>query len=404
MQCILVAWFGALLAEFGARKTFEKRKPTVRAFNASIPSGGASSARLIFSADSWRLSQGTDNRRSAHCGSETSTFRISYPHLARSVSWRGLSLKIHLSAPVSKCWKIDHHLVASLENPLLGFGWCRATVSCCELEHHSGPILDSPGCLDHSTLAEDLSSHSGSSLKPNSKVSASPLPTPLSRYFPELSWTWHTAFGLKENGCRKTLRNSWCQTEEEEEGSIHFSRIFLSTHQAQLCEFLTRASSLDFCPLMIILIAASLSSKMYNWNSPWGECAFAVTWSTIDHHLGFPYVWGWICLNSFLLRAWLVVWYEQVINPFTVQHPTEWFLIRWNCGILAFVSYTSNLWEQMFDFQRYRRFLPRLILNPQGHQQHLSLGINPVDNAEPCCPHDNIVGSLSCDGYRDQTS
>ena len=31
-------------------------------------------------------------------------------------------------------------------------------------------------------------------------------------------------------------------------------------------------------PLMIILITASLSSKMYNWDSPWEESAFTGTW------------------------------------------------------------------------------------------------------------------------------
>ena len=51
----------------------------------------------------------------------------------------------------------------------------------------------------------------------------------------------------------------------------------------------------------------------------------------------------------------------------------------------------------MFDFQRYIRFLPRLIVSPQGHQQNLSLGTDPIDNAEPCFPHDNIVGSHLCD-------
>ena len=51
----------------------------------------------------------------------------------------------------------------------------------------------------------------------------------------------------------------------------------------------------------------------------------------------------------------------------------------------------------MFGFQRYIRLLPRLILNPRRLQQNLSLGINPVDNTEPCCPHDNIVGSKFCD-------
>ena len=44
--------------------------------------------------------------------------------------------------------------------------------------------------------------------------------------------------------------------------------------------------------------------------------------------------------------------------------------------------------------------LPKLILNPQSPQQNLSLGINPIDNAEPCYPHDNIVSSHSCGEYR----
>ena len=51
----------------------------------------------------------------------------------------------------------------------------------------------------------------------------------------------------------------------------------------------------------------------------------------------------------------------------------------------------------MFGFRRYIRLLPRLILSLQGRQQSLSLGINPVDNAVPCDPHDNIIGSRLCD-------
>ena len=38
-----------------------------------------------------------------------------------------------------------------------------------------------------------------------------------------------------------------------------------------------------------------------------------------------------------------------------------------------------------------------LILSPQGRQQNLSLGIDPIDNAEPCYPHDNNVGIHLCD-------
>ena len=36
-------------------------------------------------------------------------------------------------------------------------------------------------------------------------------------------------------------------------------------------------------------------------------------------------------------------------------------------------------------------------LNPQDLQQNLSLGINRMDNAQPCFTHGNIVGNRSCD-------
>ena len=39
---------------------------------------------------------------------------------------------------------------------------------------------------------------------------------------------------------------------------------------------------------------------------------------------------------------------------------------------------------------------PRLILSPQGRQRNLSLGMNPIDNAEPCYTHDNVVGRHLC--------
>ena len=51
----------------------------------------------------------------------------------------------------------------------------------------------------------------------------------------------------------------------------------------------------------------------------------------------------------------------------------------------------------MFSFQKYTRFTPKLILSPQGRQQNLSLGINPIDNAELCYPHDNIARRHLCD-------
>ena len=37
--------------------------------------------------------------------------------------------------------------------------------------------------------------------------------------------------------------------------------------------------------------------------------------------------------------------------------------------------------------------LPDVASSPQGLQQNLSLEIEPIDNAEPCCPRENSVGS-----------
>ena len=70
------------------------------------------------------------------------------------------------------------------------------------------PTLDSPDCSKHSNLAEVFSLRSGSSFTPDSLVQVSPLPNLLWTYFPELSWTRHSAFCLEENGCKKTSRNS----------------------------------------------------------------------------------------------------------------------------------------------------------------------------------------------------
>ena len=65
-----------------------------------------------FSSSSWILFQGTDDRRSAHCGIPPSTFRIGYPHRAP------VSLKVHLSVPVCWCWKLSVILL-----PLLSWVW-----------------------------------------------------------------------------------------------------------------------------------------------------------------------------------------------------------------------------------------------------------------------------------------
>ena len=68
-------------------------------------------------------------------------------------------------------------------------------------------------CSNRPNLAEDFSWRWGGSLTPNSLVSVSPLPNLLQKYFPELSWTWHSAYCFKESGCKKTSRNSWYSTD-----------------------------------------------------------------------------------------------------------------------------------------------------------------------------------------------
>ena len=111
-----------------------------------------------------------------------------------------------------------------------------------------------------------------------------------------------SAFCLKEKGCRKTSRNSWSSTKRRRWS--HSSRVKLPLVDMSASWFLVSTCLiwilgsklvlsknqsiatlwiLDTClivgllPLMIILITALLSSKMYNWDSLWEEFAFVVT-------------------------------------------------------------------------------------------------------------------------------
>ena len=56
-----------------------------------------------------------------------------------------------------------------------------------------------------------------------------------------------------------------------------------------------------------------------------------------------------------------------------------------------FVSCTSNLLEQMYDFRRYTMFLQKWILNLQDLPQNRSLETVPICIVLQCFPHDNIV-------------
>ena len=54
---------------------------------------------------------------------------------------------------------------------------------------------------------------------------------------------------------------------------------------------------------------------------------------------------------------------EQGIHPCAIQHATKWFQTLLNCGILTFVSCTSNWWRQMFGFRRYRRLWTTMLIS-----------------------------------------
>ena len=295
-------------------------------------------------------------------------------------------------------WLSELDVVTSLH--VLGAGWaCRCTVAerlsvfllpllriCCWVLvavarqflaagcNNSDPLVDSLGWSKHSNLAES-SLRSGGSVTPNSLVSVSPLQTffrghdTLPFFFFErkclqekmekfmmfnkrrrsshslrvklllarMSASW--VFGFPLSACQWVgfwWQHIWF-------GCWHPNWFCQTTNQAQLCEFLTRVSLLDWSQLRYL-------QKMNNWDSL--SKNLRLRWrsphATIDQHLGFPFCLGldlwFICefANSFLLRAWLVVWccsmnvtlpsphptnQEQVIHSCAIQHPRKWFLI-----------------------------------------------------------------------------
>ena len=135
-------------------------------------------------------------------------------------------------------------------------------------------------------------------------------------------------------------------------------------------------------PFMIILITASLSSNTYNKASWWEDWTFEGTKSTLSKSL----ITLWDCL-----RRWIVWGGEQASRLFTTGLPVlSWFWVVFprietirshrsragipsnlnpaskemisdsvNCAKLKFVSYTSNLLEQMYDFRKRTMFHPK---------------------------------------------
>ena len=69
---------------------------------------------------------------------------------------------------------------------------------------------------------------------------------------------------------------------------------------------------------------------------------------------------------------------ERKSRPFSIQRPKRWFRILLNCVKLKFVSYTSNLLEQTYDFQKSTTFFQKWILSPQDLLQNRSLETVPA--------------------------
>ena len=79
----------------------------------------------------------------------------------------------------------------------------------------------------------------------------------------------------------------------------------------------------------------------------------------------------------------------RVFRPTSILRPKRWFLILLNCAKLQFVSWTSNLLEQMYDFRKCTMFLQKWISNLQDFPQSQSLETVPVCIVWQYYPHDN---------------
>ena len=90
---------------------------------------------------------------------------------------------------------------------------------------------------------------------------------------------------------------------------------------------------------------------------------------------------------------------ERQSRPISIQRPKRRFRIPLNCAKLKFVSYTSNLLEQTYDFPKHIMFLQKWILNLQDLLQNQSLETVPVCIVLQYYPHDNIVCIHMYDEY-----
>ena len=182
------------------------------------------------------------------------------------------------------------------------------------------------------------------------------------------------------------------------------------TNQEQLCGFLTRVSSLDFCPWWSFWSLLRCLQKMYNWDSPWQDFAFVVTQSTCDSWstsrspfcLGFD-VWFREEFPAAGLVGVLVLFNKRNTSITTSHKSTACSPSSRNPTSNEMISDSVELWDTDVCFLHIQLIVTNVRL-PKIHKIHPEVDFesskspakteswnNPIDNAQPCYPHDNEI-------------
>ena len=197
--------------------------------------------------------------------------------------------------------------------------------------------------------------------------SVSPLPNLLQSCIPKVSWKWHSAFYFERK---------WLQ--ENIEKFMMFNKRRRWSHSSRV-------------KFPLVNMSASCWST-----SRFPFCLGLDLWFREPFHAA-PWV------GASLL-------FDERNTSITTSHKSR----ASSPSILKkasneIISDSAELWDTDVCFlniqlkgtnarpPKMHEILLSLILNLQGHWQNLSLGINPIDNAEPCFLYDKVAGSHLCD-------
>ena len=158
-------------------------------------------------------------------------------------------------------------------------------------------------------------------------------------------------------------------------------------------------------PFMIILITASLSSKIFNKASWREESTFEEIKLTLSRSSIFPWIFFrvWRCVRVSPVLDYSDTCFREelrlsdptnqvrVYRPSSILHLEKWFLVLLNCAKLKFVSYTSNLLEQMYDFRNMHNVPPDVDFESSRSPAKSESWNSPNLPCLQCFQHDNIV-------------